>query len=207
MVNFKERLKILYPSEYVSIKTRAHQTHASVNQTYDRIYPYGLHLDMVADNVAEYANELQISDNDILPVWFGTYFHDSIEDARLTYNDVVNIAREYMPEHSAILAADIVYALTNEKGRTRAERANEKYYQGICTTPYAPFVKLADRFANFKYSIKNEQHSQHRMIETYKNEMSHFLEAINSPYAKTDMRYSLPPTMVREINSLLDSVL
>ena len=40
-----------------------------------------------------------------------------------------------------------MYALTNEKGRTRAERAGVKYYEGIRAVPYAPMVKLADRMA------------------------------------------------------------
>ena len=35
---------------------------------------------------------------------FGAYFHDSIEDARLTYNDVHKIALEYMNEDQAIIA-------------------------------------------------------------------------------------------------------
>jgi len=66
-----------------------------------------------------------------VPLFFGGYYHDSIEDARLTYNDVMKVARNMMTEEQALMATEIVYALTNEKGRTRAERAGEKYYQGI----------------------------------------------------------------------------
>ena len=46
-----------------------------------------------------------------------------------------------MTNEQCITAAEIVYALTNDKGRTRKERAGEHYYAGIRETPYAPFVK------------------------------------------------------------------
>ena len=78
-------------------------------------------------------------------MFFGAYYHDSIEDARLTYNDVIRIAKRWMDDEQALIATEIVYALTNDKGRTRAERAGEKYYQGIRETAFAPFVKLSDR--------------------------------------------------------------
>lgn len=130
------------------IRQAAHELHASVNHTYDGDKPYGLHLDMVAATVFEYGHLVCENENDLLPLLFSAYFHDSIEDARLTYNDVTRYALRWMDEQQALTAAEIVDALTNDKGRTRAERAGERYYQGIRETPYAPFVKLADRRAN-----------------------------------------------------------
>ena len=59
-----------------------------------------------------------------------------------------------LDEAQAFMAAEIVYALTNEKGRTRAERAGVKYYEGIRAVPYAPMVKLADRMANVRFSLR-----------------------------------------------------
>ena len=124
-----------YIDKYVDvisqIKESAHALHASVNQTYDGDRPYGFHLDMVADSVYKYGHVVCTGEQDNLPMFFGAYYHDSIEDARLTYNDVMRIAKSWMDDDQALTATEIVYALTNDKGRTCAERAGEKYYKGI----------------------------------------------------------------------------
>ena len=105
-----------------------------------------------------------------------------------------------MDEQQAYLAAEIVYALTNDKGRTRAERAGEKYYQGIRETPYAPFVKLADRLANITYSFTHCNEANAYMKDVYRQELPHFLEAITSP--ADDIRFSLPQAMITEIKQI-----
>ena len=141
-----------YADPIESIRHTAHQLHRAVNQTYGHGHPYGLHLDMVADSVWKFGHEVCAEARDVLPLFFGAFFHDTIEDARQTYHDVTCTARRFMDEEQAHLAAELVYALTNDKGRTRDERAGEHYYQGIRETPYAPFLKLADRVANYTYS-------------------------------------------------------
>ena len=130
------------------VRECAHMLHESVNQQYDKKHPYGFHLDMVADSVFKYGHLICQSEHDVLPLFFGAFYHDSIEDARMSYNDVTKAARLFMDDEQAYMAAEMVYALTNDKGRTRAERAGERYYQGIRETLYAPFLKLADRLAN-----------------------------------------------------------
>ena len=189
--------------EVNEIRQTAHDLHASVNQTYDGDKPYGLHLDMVAATVYEYGYMVCDDESDLLPLLFGAYFHDSIEDARLTYNNVTAYARRWMDERQALTAAEIVYALTNDKGRTRAERAGERYYQGIRETPYAPFVKLADRRANITYSCKGHGEANEHMREVYKNELPHFLDAINAP--SSDIRFSLPDVVINEIMSVIET--
>jgi (p)ppGpp synthase/HD superfamily hydrolase len=92
--------------------------------------------------------------------------HDTLEDTRITYNDLLKV--------TSIEVADIVYALTNEKGKTRKERANDKYYQGIRETPYATFVKLCDRIANVEYSMATRS----RMLEMYRKEMPEFIDTL-----------------------------
>jgi hypothetical protein len=93
--------------------------------------------------------------------------HDLIEDCRVSYNDIKNrLGQE---------AADIIYAVSNEKGKTRSERANEKYYEGIRNTNGAVFVKLCDRIANVQYS-------KSRM---YEKENKHFIEQLG--YDVNDM--------------------
>jgi len=183
------------------IRLSAHQLHKDVNQTYDKIHPYGFHLDMVADSVYKYGHEVCCNEEDVLPLFFAAFYHDSIEDARLTYNDVTKIAKEYMDDSQAYMAAEIVYALTNDKGRTRAERAGEKYYQGIRETPYAPFVKLADRLANITYSSKGKNEENQHMKTVYRKELTHFLEAITTNVE--DLRFALPQQMIDEIKKLI----
>ncbi len=186
-------------SEIEQIQQSAHQLHASVNQTYDKVHPYGHHLDMVAESVFRFGHLVCVDEQDILPLFFGAYYHDSIEDARLTYNDAIQAALHYMNEQQAHMAAEIVYALTNDKGRTRAERSGEKYYQGIRETPYAPFMKLADRVANANYSFTHANASNLHMQEVYRNEMPHFLSAIRVD--SSDPRFSLPQPMINQIVS------
>ena len=124
---------------------------------------------------------------DILPVLFGAYFHDSIEDARLTYNDVKKIAEKYMSSEQAFLATEIVYALTNEKGRNRHERANDKYYEGIRNTKYAPLVKACDRLSNYEFAKATKS----RMVKMYESEMDEFINHIDITKYVTEWHPSL----------------
>ena len=206
--NFKAILD-KYADEIGQIRYSAHSLHASVNQNYDQVHPYGYHLDMVAKLVQRYGYYVCSDEADVLPLIFGAYYHDAIEDARRTYNDVLRTARQFMDEEQALLAAEIVYALTNDKGRTRAERAGERYYQGIRSTPYAPLVKLADRLANATYSFRhlNEKNDfaglNAQMREVYRREMPHFLQSITVPNTD-DLRYQLPPEMIKAAEALIE---
>lgn len=94
--------------------------------------------------------------------------HDTIEDCRVTYNDVKKVLGEEV--------AELVYALTNEKGKSRKHRANAKYYAGIRNTPRATFVKLCDRIANIEASIQ----SGSSMLKKYEQEQPHFYDSLKS---------------------------
>jgi (p)ppGpp synthase/HD superfamily hydrolase len=98
-----------------------------------------------------------------------------IEDCRVSYNDV--------KQHLGEEAADIVYAVTNEKGKTRKERANTAYYQGIRETPGAIFVKLCDRIANVQYARMTTS----RMFEMYKKENPHFTQMLGRYTDSTEL--------------------
>lgn len=186
-----------------NMKMKAWVTHQKVNQTYDGNRPYGYHLSMVAKTVIKYGPGLIATEEDILPVIFAAYFHDSIEDARLSYNDVKKIALSFMTPDQAHMAAEIVYALTNDKGRTRAERAGEHYYEGIRTTPYAPFVKLCDRYANMYYSHKCKPNERNiHMKEVYRREWPEFIASIVA--ADDDVRLSLPIPLIIEAQRLTE---
>ena len=193
-----------YADVIEQIKESAHALHASVNQTYDKVHPYGFHLDMVADSVYKFGHLVCATEADVVPLFFGAYYHDSMEDARQTYNDVMRTAKKWMSDDQALMATEIVYALTNDKGRTRAERAGEKYYRSIRETAYAPFVKLADRLANVTHSFTHGNEANVHMKQVYQSELPHFLEAINA--GREDIRFALPKEMIGAIENLMNNV-
>ncbi len=195
----------LYGDTIDKIRQSAYALHDSVNQTYGDDLPYGYHLDMVANYVCSYGHLVCSCADDVIPMVFGAFYHDSIEDARLSYNDLMRTAQLVMKQEQALMAVEIVYALTNDKGRTRAERAGEKYYKGIRETPYAPFVKLCDRLANITYSCSGMDANDKRMKEVYKSEVPHFLAAINGK--SNDERLAVPhEVVVKMAECLIDDM-
>jgi len=146
--------------QYNLFRDIAAKAHADTHHMYDG-KPYVFHLDMCVDVAREFA--YLIPEQHYIAVETGIYFHDVIEDARWTYNDLFKVTNN-------LISTKISYALTNNKGKTREERANENYYQGIRDTEYATFGKLCDRIANMKYS-KNTGSS---MFKKYIKEYFHF---------------------------------
>ena len=173
----------------------AAQCHAAVNQTYDGYLPYAFHLRLTASYALRFLPLLQLDEAQGETVLAAAYFHDTLEDARLSYNDLNALLNRLKAEHGLRLdvraAAEAVYALTNDKGRTRAERAGEAYYKGIRETPFAPFLKMCDRLANLRYSTLWSP--RQRMAQVYAEEMPHFLKNIGQ----------VPEEMVREAERLL----
>ena len=140
------------------------EQHRKTNHQYDRYLPYEFHLRMV-NNVYE---DFQHLLDEELNVHCGkaVFGHDLIEDTRVSYNDVkTELGQE---------AADIIYAVTNDKGKNRKERAGDKYYEGIRNTPGAVFVKLCDRIANVQYGKMTKS----RMFEMYKKENPEFIRQL-----------------------------
>ena len=138
--------------------------HKNTNHYYDKYLPYEFHLRMVAQVAHSY--EHLLSEKLRYECRLAAFGHDLIEDTRTSYNDL----KEVLGEH----AADIIYAVSNEKGKNRKERANDAYYTGIRMTPGAVFVKLCDRIANVQYS----KMTQSRMFEMYKKENKNFGEQL-----------------------------
>ena len=158
--------------------------HKDTNHMYDTYLPYEFHLRMVSNVAQEFikaipdftnAGETSFRGSVLLAAWG----HDLIEDTRVSYNDVrMTLGQD---------AADIIYAVTNEKGKTRKERANAAYYKGIRQTPGATFVKLCDRIANVQYSKMTGS----RMFEMYRKENSNFIQELGWFGDVTDPNYEL----------------
>ena len=171
------------------------EQHRSTNHFYDTYLPYEFHLRMVnqvaqdfkhlLDDTKDYftgepyrgprQEQVTLRDACLRATWG----HDLIEDCRVSYNDVKSqLGQE---------AADIVYAVTNEKGKNRSERANDKYYEGIRNTPGAVFVKLCDRIANVQYSKMTKS----RMFEMYKKELDGFVVKMGYDDSNTHPYYEM----------------
>jgi (p)ppGpp synthase/HD superfamily hydrolase len=115
------------------------------NQKYNKNLPYSFHLEMVAAQARKFKKYIPVDNPYHHAVWIGIWGHDSIEDARLTYNDIKDIWGER--------AAEIIYLCTEWKGRNRAERKPIQFYLELMTNEDAVFVKLCDIIANMKFSL------------------------------------------------------
>jgi (p)ppGpp synthase/HD superfamily hydrolase len=150
---------------YIKACSWAIRKHSETNHLYDG-RSYDAHLWQVVDIAKMFIHYIPEEDRD--KVLAACWLHDTIEDCRVTYND--------LKQEFGYHIAEIVYALTNEKGRTRKERANDKYYEGIRDVRYAAFVKICDRIANVKYSSENKG----SMLSKYKDEASAFYKALGN---------------------------
>ncbi len=144
----------------------AKERHRATSQMYDDKHPYEYHLTMVAARAARWAHLLPESERDLALAI--AWVHDLIEDARVTYNDV-----------RAVLGTDVAdgaYALTQEKGRTRAERECPRYFAGIRKRRVYIFAKLCDRGANIQYGVENP--NPRGMLRKYKRDTPEFLASL-----------------------------
>ena len=133
--------------------------HSGTNHYYDKYLPYEFHLRMVVQTCKDFSKLLP---NQWSEVEIACWGHDLIEDTRTNYNEC--------KENLGVFVANIIYAVTNEKGKNRAERGNDRYYEGIRQNDYAVFVKLCDRIANVQYSKLTGS----KMFETYRHENDSF---------------------------------
>ena len=137
--------------------------HFQVNHKYDGM-EYFFHINEVYKVALKFKH---LINQDILYyVLASAYTHDLIEDTRKTYNNV--------KDEFGVIIAEITFAVSNEKGKTRSERANDKYYNEMKLVDGAVFIKLCDRIANLEYSKTTGS----TMFEKYKKEYSHFKDML-----------------------------
>ena len=140
------------------------KSHVAVNQSYDD-KPYSVHINAVAKVAIKFQHFIPLELKD--EVIGAAYCHDMIEDTFETYNDILKYTKSY-------LLSEIVFAVTNEKGRNRSERANDKYYKGIRKQQYASFIKLCDRIANVEYGKAYGS----SMFKKYQKEQTNFMKLV-----------------------------
>jgi len=167
-IEYLEKLGIKDP-EGEEARMFACSAHFDVNQYYGKndAFLYSYHIRQTVNVGRRFKNE--IPEDDWFFVEAGLWNHDCIEDARKTYNDLA----KSIGKHGALIS----FALTNSDGKTREERADEKYYEKIRNTKYATFAKLCDRIANLEYSMKTKS----SMLLKYHKEHEHFKASIYVP--------------------------
>jgi hypothetical protein len=103
---------------------------------------YIYHIDMVSDAIEKYQNVF-INQNDYFNTYVASLFHDSIEDARQTFNDMKGII--------GIEAARVVLRVTDVPAENRLMR--HLLTMGKTVEDYrAIILKMADMWANVTYS-------------------------------------------------------
>lgn len=149
------------------------ESHALTNHYYDQYLPYEFHLRMVANvsrnekfnDVAKFLQkEYHISDIDLL---LGCYGHDLLEDARKSYNDIKTSLKRFKATINIDTVCEIIYAVTDPKGRNKEEKATPEHYLGIKNQPGALFVKLCDRIANTQYGLMTGSSMVKKYIKLY----------------------------------------
>ena len=147
----------LYTSD-IFIKFCINQHDVVCNQKYDKILPYSKHLDYVY-NQCQLFDDLRIENElSYFNIKCAIYGHDLIEDARVSYNDIKEMVGRDV--------AEIIYLCTENKGRDRSERKNDRFYEELNYNKSAIFVKLCDLIANIKYSLLTNS----SMFKKYKDE-------------------------------------
>jgi (p)ppGpp synthase/HD superfamily hydrolase len=134
--------------------------------------PYLFHLEMVANNARKYL-PLNVDSKTREIVIAAAYLHDAIEDTRTTFNDIVTKFTPICGVEDATSIAELVFAMTNNRGRNRKERSGGDYKPLLLKTPYGAFLKFCDRLANAEYSFKTES----SMVKAYTKEHASFMSA------------------------------
>lgn len=172
----KEQEKIIaqfgfYPAGHTEIVPKAivaaTKGHNDTNHMYGDA-SYTIHLSHVVDVAQRFIHLVPVASRPI--VIAACWLHDSIEDARMSYNDILKVFKYGGDENTAKAIAEIVRAVTNYgRGRNRQERMPDFIYEEIRNTTGATFTKLSDRIANIEFGGKSDM---------YKKEHPHFKEML-----------------------------
>ena len=137
-------------------RENARNYHNSANCLYSN-HEYIYHVDMVVNNLIEYKN-IFINKDDYISTYIAGYYHDCIEDAQLSFNDIKYV--------SNVVVAKIVLAVTDVHEENRLLR--HLMTMGKTVKDYrAIILKLCDIKANAKYSRDNKSSMYKKYVEEY----------------------------------------
>ena len=182
--------EVLYKPSFQSVIRQIEEIDEKTNHFYDDIYPYSLHTNAVAKLALRFFYDIEhfivkekyyfngathsfTTASFIEELYLIAKTHDTLEDSNLTYNDLKKMLGAYVADHS--------FALQNEKGKTRSERASDKYYNDMKKYPIAQYIKCCDRLANLTYSFAfSTIKKDGDMFKTYVEENKNFLEKVEA---------------------------
>jgi (p)ppGpp synthase/HD superfamily hydrolase len=141
--------------------------HESRKHTYD-VHNYNLHIDGVLAVCKRYMAKY-FTEEEQERVYKGCCCHDLLEDCNINYAELKRTVGQDV--------ADDVYDVTNELGKTRAER-NKRTYEKIANNKYALFIKLCDRIANTRFSFY--MFEKGGMFEKYWKEFPEFRDTLRN---------------------------
>lgn len=141
-----------------TVLAHAFAIEAHKNQLYGKL-PYHAHLTYVVMTALRFIHNIEqkLQEEVIQSCWL----HDTNEDSGITYGEI--------KKHFGEFVANVVYAVTNEKGKDRREKF-ERTMPSLSKNRHAVFVKLCDKIANTSYS-KMESSS---MYDAYVSEYKQF---------------------------------
>lgn len=113
------------------------------NQKYNNVLPYSFHLRAVEANFYRWRHLIRTDEEFI--AFVGCWGHDSIEDARLTFND--------LKDKYGQRAAEVIFLCSEMRGRNRQERKSDQFYKELSVDHIAVFVKLCDIAANMMFGL------------------------------------------------------
>ena len=146
-------------------KRYALDEHRFINQTYDG-RDYGFHLEIAHAVYQHFAHLLDQFDYvSEIATECSVFLHDVLEDSwRVSYNK--------LKQDFGHKVAEVVYLVSEERGRTRSSRHNHKYLTGVASMTEATFVKLCDNIANVLISC----HTESSKFDMYRSEHSNFYD-------------------------------
>lgn len=147
------------------------------NQMYNKTLPYSFHLEAVVAQGKKFFVENE--HYNLKELTYACYGHDLIEDARVTYNDVVErltATSKYDKDYDIFKIANAIYGCTESTGKNRTERHDAAYLARLLSSPLSISTKLADITANITFGLLTNS----GMLNAYKKEFpvlkTHFNE-------------------------------
>ncbi len=151
-------------------KKYAIRKHINTNYSFNG-EPYEVYLQMIYDVAEKYKHLIKEdgTKNTMNIIYSSCWLYGLMEYCRTPYHEIKSVFGSDI--------ADIVYALTPNKWKSRKDRFNHRYYKEIRETLHADYVKLCITIADVKYYNKNNKGFFNNFRKGYK----YFKQKLFSP--------------------------